>query len=666
MQSPIRQFRPFTHAAPAVAIWTFSLLFGWLTVSVAGDLTRRAPVRSPVVFDPPVEKGHTYLIPLVVSLKAGAPDDLSESTIRSGWSSSFGIYNTSSRPEAYRFTFHRQNGEPQASYVTRPLPAGQNIFTTPEIMACIMRSPDLPNAPCVPERTFSLEAGDPEPLVDRTFIGYLTIEEITGRDGFIASSWIARGGADLVNPICDSSGCRFTSFGYNRAAFRVPALRQDIPDQRSTRSLWFLGTYVAAPGSAGSMPEFNRVRSHLRCSAPGGTPLPCVPDFEDENDLGVSGIPLGWDGLVTLVNTGLATVTGRFQFTRFGDAEPSSRSRTLTIAPGEQVTDHISSLFPGLAGRGVLEFAVEVGQSRVAGVLFQGDARFQFFSYGVEGIESQGSSNGTEPVTPMARREYVVPLAACFGGRSGMDSALSLYNPSDATATVHLSLIDAAGRLLSERIVQLAPRGAALHELSLHLQGKEFVGSVKLTSDSPILLASTVARGGFDQEAFGWQSFAFTVTPVAAESVPSGTGLVFPAVNESLTYLNAPPPTAPGAEDTSHVNGFDMAVQVVNLDSVPVSIQFRFLRRYVAEGSADDLIESRHSYRLEPGESRLVTLGAEFKDLDPEDLRDGMVMATVSDPATGRPFQAKIAGSAVESDRGFKWFGYGVDGQVVQ
>lgn len=666
MQSPIRQFRPFIHSALVTAIWTWLLLSGWVTVSLAADVARRAPVRSPVVLDPPAEKGNGYLIPLVVSLKAGARDDLSERTIRSGWSSSLGIYNTNSRAEAYRFTFYRQNGEPQVSYVTRPVPAGQNIFTTPEIMACIMRSPDRPNAPCIPERTFSLEAGDPEPLVDRTFIGYLTVEEITGQDGFIASSWIARGGADLVNPICDSSGCRFTSFGYNRAAFRVPAVHQDVADQAPTRSLRFLGTYVAAPGSAGSMPELKRVPSHLRCSTPGGTPLPCVPDFEDGSDPGVSGIPLGWDGFVTLVNSGAATITGRFQFTRFGGADPSARSRTLTIAPGEQVTDYVSSLFPGLAGRGVLEFTAETGQSRLAGVLFQSDARFQFFSYGVEGMESRWSSNETEPATPQARREYIVPLAACFGGRSGMDSALSLYNPSDATATIHLSLIDAAGRRLSERVFQLAPHGARLHELSPGLQGEEFVGSVKLTADSPILLASTLARGGFDQEAFGWQSFAFTVTPVAADSLPSGVGLVFPAVNESLTYLNAPPPTIPGSEDTSHVNGFDMAVQVVNLDSVPVQIQFRFLRRYVTEGSADDLVVSRQSYRLESGASRLVTLGVEFRELDPEDLRDGMLMATVSDPATGRPLHAKVAGSAVESDRGFKWFGYGVDGQVVQ
>ncbi len=666
MQFPIRRFRPFIHSALVAAIWAWLLLFGWVTVALAADVARRAPVRSPVAMDPPAEKGNAYLIPLVVSLKAGARDDLSESAIRSGWSSSFGIYNTNSRAETYRFTFYRPNGEPQVSYVTRPLPAGQNIFTTPEIMACIMRSPDRPTAPCIPERTFSLEAGDPEPLVDRTFIGYLTVEEISGQDGFIASSWIARGGADLVNPICDSSGCRFTSFGYNRAAFRVPAVRQDVADRAPTRALWFLGTYVAAPGSAGSIPEFKRVPSRLGCSTPEGTPLPCVPDFEDQSDPGVSGIPLGWDGLVALVNTGTATIKGRFQFTRFGDTESWARSGILTIAPGEQVSDYVSSLFPGLAGRGVLEFTVESGQSRVAGVLFQSDARFQFFSYGVEGIESHWSSNETEPTTPQARREYIVPLAACFGGRRGMESALSLYNPSDTTAKVHLSLIDSAGHRLSERVFQLAPHGATLHELSPNLQGEEFIGSVKMTSDSPILLASALARGGFDQEAFGWQSFAFTVTPVAADSVPAGVGLVFPAVNESLSYLNAPPPTIPGSEDTFHVNGFDMAVQVVNLDTVPVTIRFRFLRRYIAEGSADDLVVSRKRYRLEPGASRLVTLGVEFKELDPEDLRDGMLMATVSDPATGRPLHAKVAGSAVESDRGFKWFAYGVDGQVVQ
>lgn len=590
-----------------------------------------------------------FLVPYVLAKKTAPDNDNSPGALRTGWDSAFGLYNSNTTSQHYRFKyFDSQTGMIVAQYKTaQAVEAKKNLFTIPEVMGCDGGKSGQGN--CIPETTFSFESGDPNILGERRFDGYVIVEDASATpQPFYLSSWMARGGGDLLT--VDDVGIKH-SFGYNRVAWQIPAIPIPTFAGKTTNKIIFPGLNLRPRGTVNDCPD-----------APNGV---------------VTGVPNGWNiGLSVVNRASTGSVIIRLSFVQDGSSTPVVSTQTETIGAGQRKGIVVANHLPNNLGKGVLIVTVESGSAPLLGFAAQSDDLFQFLGYGVTGqVIFNEASSGQSNIENLSSK-FVFPYAVRAGNspvpREGNDTGVSVYNPgtSELTATFHFFAEDGT---LAHQFSFPVPAGGALYKRMVDFPVPDgFLGWVQVASfDFPtarkFYCVGHAVRGGFDSELFGWQSFSFDVPAIPSSTINSTPGLIYTALDhnpeEGGATVSCPPIVT---EDISpHDNGFDVGVRVTNVDNSAVTFRLAWQPRWTSPTSQTSKRVSMTSHTLNPNQSIGIVVSNETfsnpDNLDPVNLKDGTLIVETVPSGTLR----KIVGVVVQSDKFFRYFSYSVTGQQV-
>lgn len=561
-----------------------------------------------------------FLVPHVLDLKE------SPTNTRTGWTTAFGIHNSSSQAQRYRFRFFSDTGASVVTFLSNPIPARNNVFETPETLAAY--SNQAPSELMTDVR-FTVESGSITSLLNRTFSGYVLVEHQFGTVAFNLSAWMARGGSDFL--LTDGNG--ISSFGFDRAGWMLPAIPVELYQGKQTRRLIFPGITLE-PASSG-----------LFCPQPG-----------------MPGVPLGLTGSVSLVNLGPATANVTLSFLPSQSIFPVVSSQTISIAPGRRVGAVLSQHFADDLGAGVLlaDVAISGGvRPTVLGYAAQSDAFFQYMGYSVTGqAEFEGGSGTTPSLITGLAKDFWMPYAVRVGVNdppNGYDTQICLFPPSTAfDINVHVDLFHENGTAGPSAFFQLAGGEADCRRMDELGIGDGFVGQAHIATSGNVYAAARVVRGGYNGSLFGWQGFVADVPVVPTSTLATVGGLTLTAVNETAAEEQAPECPNPAMLVVDpHVNGFELGLRVVNLGSAPVTLRLEWQTRW--QGLANPGCPGTQ-FTLLANASRGLVLGADIPTAC--NPTDGMAYLRVISAGGG-----KILAMGAESDKFFRWFSYSVSGQ---